>query len=61
MNAYSMYELKCPGCELQYTQMISRREEDVLIPCPSCDTALEKIRKLTGSELFSCAPTYGGG
>ena len=61
MNAYSIYELTCPTCKLQYTQMISDREEDLLIPCPSCDTALEKVRKLTGSELLSCVSSYGGG
>ena len=61
MNAYSIYELKCPACKLQYTQMISEHEEELSIPCPSCDTGLEKVRKLTGSELLSCAYTYGGG
>jgi hypothetical protein len=61
MNAYSLYELKCPACALQYTQMVAQREEDLLIPCPSCDTALQKIRKLTGSELLSCVNSYGGG
>ena len=61
MNAYSVYELKCPVCELQYTQLISQREENLLIPCPSCETALEKVRKLTGTELLSCVTSYGGG
>jgi len=61
VNAYSIYELKCPTCKLQYSQMISEREEKLLIPCPSCDTALQKIRKLTGAELFSCVSSYGGG
>jgi len=61
MNAYTIYELNCPTCKLQYTQMISEREEDLLIPCPSCDTALEKVRKLTGAELLSCVSSYGGG
>lgn len=61
MNGYSIYELKCPTCDLNYTQMISQREEGLLIPCPSCDTGLEKIRKLTGTELLSCVTSYGGG
>ena len=61
MNAYSIYELKCPKCKLQYTQMISDREESLLIPCPSCDAELQKVRKLTGAELLSCVSTYGGG
>ena len=61
MSSYSIYELKCPTCNLQYSQMISEREEDLLIPCPSCDAALQKIRKLTGAELLSCVSSYGGG
>ena len=61
MNDYSMYELECSTCKLQYTQMISKREGDLLIPCPSCYTELLKIRKLTGSELLSCVSSYGGG
>jgi hypothetical protein len=60
MNEYSVYELKCTTCQMLYTQMISRREEDLLIPCPSCDTPLEKVRKLTGAELLSCVSSYGG-
>ena len=46
---------------MQYSQMISEREEELPIPCPSCDTALQKIRKLTGAELLSCGSSYGGG
>ena len=61
MSAYSIYELQCPSCKIQYTQMVSDREESLLIPCPSCDTALDKIRKLSGAELLSCDYTYGGG
>jgi len=61
MSAYSIYELKCPTCELQYTQMIAQREENLLIPCPSCDAALDKVRKLTGAELLTCVPSFGGG
>jgi hypothetical protein len=60
MSSYSIYELKCPTCDLQYTQMIAKREEDLLVPCPSCDSALEKGRKLTGAELLSCATGFGG-
>jgi hypothetical protein len=41
--------------------MIAEREEDLLVPCPSCDTALQKIKKLTGAELLSCVSSYGGG
>jgi ssDNA-binding Zn-finger/Zn-ribbon topoisomerase 1 len=61
MSTYSIYELKCPSCNLQYSQMISDREENLPVLCPSCDVALEKGRKLTGSELLSCVYTYGGG
>jgi len=61
MSTYAIYDLKCPTCELQYTQMISDREEELLVPCPSCDTALHKIRKLTGTEILSCVSSYGGG
>lgn len=61
MNAYSIYELKCPTCQLQYTQMVAEKEEKLLIPCPSCDTALDKVRKLSGAELLSCISSYGGG
>jgi len=61
MNEYSVYELKCPACEMHYTQMISQREEDLTIPCPSCDTALEKVKKLHGAELLSCVASFGGG
>ena len=61
MSTYSIYELKCPTCELQYTQMIAKREEELFIPCPSCDSALDRVRKLTGTELLSCATSYGGG
>ena len=61
MNTYSIYELKCPSCELEFTQMISGREENLLIPCPSCNASLEKVRKLTGNELLTCVASYGGG
>jgi endogenous inhibitor of DNA gyrase (YacG/DUF329 family) len=60
MNSYSMYELKCPTCGTHYMQMISRSEEELHNPCPSCDTELEKVRKLTGAELLSCVSSYGG-
>lgn len=60
MNTYSMYELECPVCKTQYTQMLSQREEDLPIPCPSCEAELEKIRKLSGAELLSCVSSYGG-
>jgi hypothetical protein len=46
---------------MHYTQMISQREEDLTIPCPSCDTALEKVKKLHGAELLSCVASFGGG
>ena len=61
MKSYSIYELKCPTCDLQYTQMISKSEEKLLIPCPSCDAALEKVRTLSGTELLSCVSSLGGG
>jgi len=61
MNTYAIYELECPSCKLHYTQMISDREEELLIPCPSCDLPLEKVRKLTGAEMLSCLSSYGGG
>ena len=61
MSQYSIYELKCPGCQLRYTQMISSKEEHLPVHCPSCDTDLEKDRKLTGTELLSCGFHVGGG
>ena len=62
MSSYSIHELKCPSCGLQYAQMISDQEEHLPIPCPSCGADLEKIRKLTGAELLtSCNYSYGGG
>jgi Zn finger protein HypA/HybF involved in hydrogenase expression len=62
MSAYSIYQLKCPSCHLQYAQMISEQEEHLPIPCPSCGSDLEKIKKLTGAELLtSCGYSYGGG
>ena len=61
MNSYSLYQLKCPACSLEYTHMITENEEHLLIPCPSCDTALKKVKKLTGAELLSCVYSYGGG
>jgi hypothetical protein len=60
MNEYSMYELKCPNCDQRYTQMLTQQEESLVIPCPSCGTSLEILRKLTGSELLSCISSYGG-
>jgi hypothetical protein len=61
MSTYSIYELKCAECELQYAQMISGKEEHLPIPCPSCDSDLEKMRKLSGSELLACGVTSGFG
>ena len=61
MSRYSIYELKCPECGVQYTQMISDKEENLLVPCPACDTDLEKVRKLTGAESLSCGIRFGGG
>ena len=61
MATYSIYELKCEECDLQYAQMISDKEEHLSIPCPSCDTDLEKARKLTGTELLACGATSGFG
>ena len=61
MSTYSIYELKCTECELQYAQMISNKEEHLPIPCPSCDSDLEKMHKLTGSEILACGVTSGFG
>lgn len=61
MSSYTIYELKCPKCKSHYTQMISELEEDLSVQCPSCETSLEKVRKLTGRELLSCVYSYGGG
>ena len=61
MSTYSIYELKCAECEMQYAQMISDKEEHLPIPCPSCDSDLEKMRKLTGSEQLACGVTSGFG
>jgi hypothetical protein len=61
MATDSIYELKCRECDLQYAQMISDREEHLPIPCPSCDTDLEKMRKLTGADLLACGIAAGAG
>ena len=61
MAIYSIYELKCRKCGLQYAQMMSDREEHLPIPCPSCDADLEKMRKLTGAEVLACGIPAGGG
>ncbi len=62
MSTYSIFELKCPSCHLQYAQMISEQEEHLPIPCPSCGADLEKLKKLTGAELLtSCGHRFGGG
>jgi hypothetical protein len=61
MSNYCIYELRCPACKLQYAQMISDKEEHLPLPCPSCGADLEKIRKLTGTELLACGVNIGGG
>ena len=61
MSIYSIYELKCPDCELQYAQMISDKEEHLPVPCPSCRADLEKVRKMTGAEMLACGINVGGG
>lgn len=62
MSVYSIYELKCPSCSLQYAQMISDKESHLPVVCPSCGDNLEKIRKMTGAEMLtSCGYKIGGG
>jgi predicted nucleic acid-binding Zn ribbon protein len=61
MSLYAIYQLKCPECGMQYAQMISDREEYLPLLCPSCQAELEKIRKLSGSELLACGFNVGGG
>lgn len=62
MSGYSIYELKCPSCHLQYSQMIPDEESKTPIFCPSCGDSMEKIRKLSGAEILtSCTFLPGGG
>lgn len=61
MSLYSIYELRCPKCEMQYAQMIADNEEHLPLLCPSCGTELEKIGKLSGAEMLACGFNVGGG
>jgi hypothetical protein len=61
MSAYSIFELKCPECGMRYAQMIADKEEHLPLPCPSCRTELEKVRKLSGTEMLACGLNVGGG
>ncbi|UCF31996.1 MAG: zinc ribbon domain-containing protein [bacterium] len=59
--SYAIFELKCAGCGLEYAQLLSEEEGELPIPCPTCDTDLEKGRKISGEELLSCGFSSGGG
>ena len=61
MSIYSIYELRCPQCNVQYAQMIADREEHLPLPCPSCNTEMEKLHKLSGAEMLACGLNVGGG
>jgi len=62
MSGYSIYELECPSCHLQFAQMISEQESHLPVFCPSCGDTLEKIKKLSGTELLtSCEYQSGQG
>ena len=59
--SYAIFELKCPDCGVAYAQILREEEEHLDIICPSCDTNLEKGRRLTGDEVLSCGFASGGG
>jgi len=41
--------------------MLSEKDDNLPIPCPSCDTDLTKGKKLTGADLLACGFSTGGG
>jgi DNA-directed RNA polymerase subunit RPC12/RpoP len=61
MMSYAIFELRCPTCSLEYAQILSEEEENLAIPCPSCNANLEKGKKLSGEELLTCGISSGGG